>query len=90
MGGFRALRLSSGSSGGSRGFRIPMGNRTPRVDTDTTNATPTSYRPFMRPRMPFRTGTVWKVLAIIIGLIAFGGCACVGLGFLLQALGYGQ
>jgi hypothetical protein len=39
-------------------------------------------------RLP--SGPVWKILLVIVALFLFSGCACVGLGFLLQALGYGS
>lgn len=90
MGGFRVPRASAGSSGGFKGFRIPTGNHTPRVETDSITLNPAHHRPFLRSRTQFLSGTAWKIIAVIIALFVFGGCSCVGLGFLLQALGYGQ
>jgi hypothetical protein len=96
--GSRASRGSSSS--GSRGFRINIGDRAPRssvnipnINTNPTisnsDSNPTNYNPTVRPRMKAPFGTGWRIVAIIIGLFLLGMCACVGLGFLLQALGYG-
>lgn len=89
-----------GSSSGSRGFRINIGDRAPRssvnIPDTTSNPTPsnpttqpTNYNPAMRPRMRSAFGTGWRIVAMIIGVFLLGMCACVGLGFVLQALGYG-
>jgi hypothetical protein len=41
----------------------------------------------MKRRMRSAFGTGWRIIAIIIGVFLLGMCACVGLGFVLQALG---
>ena len=99
-GGFRP-RVSTprSSSGGSRGFRVKFGNRTARASTaspdaspSTSSSNPTHLRPIYRPGF-FRStgfGIAWRTIAIIIGLFALGACACVALGFLVQAMGYGS
>ena len=88
MGGFRPPRANPSSSGGSRGFRIPMGNRAQRSDTLDSN--PIHRRPLFRPRTFGPSGLNWKIIALILGVLAFGACGLVGLGLILQALGFGQ
>jgi hypothetical protein len=86
---FRAPRSSSVQSSGSKGFRIPLGNQTPRAET--SSSTPVHpHRPLMRPRWSLPTGSWWKILVAILVLFLFGGCACVGLGLALQYMGYGS
>lgn len=85
VGGLRAPRTSSGSS---RGFRIPMGSRAPRAETSTSN--PIHRRPLFRPGTFGPSGINWKIIALLLGVLAFGACALVGLGLVLQALGLGS
>jgi hypothetical protein len=99
-GGFRARASTPrSSSSGSRGFRVNFGNRASRASTSgpvtspsTSTSNPTNLRPIYRPRLfgPTGAGIVWKTIAVIIGLFVLGACACVGLGFLVQAMGYGS
>jgi len=94
-GGFRAPRVSSGGSSGSRGFRINIGNRAPRAVSsvpDTNSSTPHHihhHRPWLRNRLPGAWGTGWRFVGILIALFFLGMCACVGLGLILNAMGYG-
>jgi len=95
-GGFRALRTSS--SGGSRGFRINFGNQAPRAASSSVPNTNSStshphhvhHRPWFRRGDSDSSGIVWRTIGIIVGLFVLGMCACVGLGLILQALGYGS
>lgn len=94
-GGFRAPRVSSG---GSRGARINIGTRAPRVASSapSANVTDSTPHPHVYHRPWWRRGTssplggsVWRIVGIIIALFFFGMCACVALGFALQYFGYG-
>ncbi len=99
-GGFRPRASTPrSSSSGSRGFRVNFGSRAARSSTSspdtgpsTSTSNPTNLRPIYRPRLFGSNGfgIAWKAVAIIIGLFVLGGCACVGLGLLLQAMGYGS
>lgn len=91
-GGFRAPRSSGG---GSSGFRIGFGNRASRTSSsaapDTDTSTPHHHvhpRPWLRRGGSAPFGGGWRLVGIIVGLLFLGMCACVGLGVLLQALGY--
>ena len=86
-GGSRAPRTSSSS--GSRGFRIPLGNRTPRSTSSTGPSDQTPFRPLMSPRRFGFPGLSWKLIAIILGIILLAGCAFVALTVILPALGFG-
>src|SRR5687768_15468865 len=95
--GIRGTRVSNrtprSSSTGSKGFRVNFGNRAPRATTDipdTGTSDRTDLRPTMRPRRFGPSGTGWKLVGIILGVIVFGVCTCVALALILQALGYGQ
>lgn len=100
-GGFRAPRVSSG---GSKGFRLNFGNRASRVSSPvsstpsapSTLGTDTSsphhvhhHRPWFRNRLPGAWQTGWRFVGVLVALFVFGMCACVALGFALQAMGYG-
>ncbi|WKZ47895.1 MAG: hypothetical protein QY306_00840 [Anaerolineales bacterium] len=100
-GGFRAPRVSSG---GSKGFRLNFGNRASRVSSPvsstpsapSTLGTDTSsphhvyhHRTWFRNRLPGAWGTGWRFVGVLVALFVFGMCACVALGFALQAMGYG-
>jgi hypothetical protein len=99
-GGFRSRTSTPrSSSSGSRGFRVNFGNQASRASTSSPDATPsastsnpTNLRPIYRPRIFGQNGMgiAWKTIAIIIGLFVLGACACVALGFLVQAMGYGS
>lgn len=87
-GGFRAPRVSSG---GSRGARVNIGSRAPRVASSAPSSSPPTSRPIhhYRPRLRnrFTGGGVSAVL--LIGLILLGVCACAALVIALQAFGLG-
>lgn len=99
-GGFRPRASAPrSSSSGSRGFRVNFGNRAARSSTSspdpspsTSTSNPTNLRPIYRPRLFVQNGMgiTWKTIAIIIGLFVLGTCACVALGFIVQAMGYGS
>lgn len=90
-GGFRAPRVSSG---GSRGARVNIGSRAPRVTSSVpSSSAPTSrpihhYRPWLRNRLP-GTGGGGVSIVLLVGLIVLGVCVCAALVIALQAFGFG-
>lgn len=86
----------SSSSGGSRGFRIGSSSQTPRSSVFNTpsNDTSDSDQIYRQPNMYPRNygspgmGLNWRTIAIIVGLILLGICACAAVGLFLQGMGY--
>jgi hypothetical protein len=92
-GGFRAPRVSSG---GSRGARINIGSRAPRAVSSVPSASSSTphhhvyHRPWYRRGVSTPLGSGWRIAGIIIALFIFGMCACVSLGLILNAMGFGS
>ncbi|WKZ45291.1 MAG: hypothetical protein QY302_05825 [Anaerolineales bacterium] len=90
-----SVRAPRVSSSGSRGFRVNFGNRAARAASSTPSADASTpqhvhyHRTWFRNRLPGAWQTGWRFIGILVGLFLFGMCACLALGFALQALGYG-
>jgi hypothetical protein len=86
-GGLRAPRVSSG---GSRGARVNIGSRAPRVASSAPSANAATSQPVRHHRswygnrLPGVAGGLSLINIIIAALIALGFCACVVLAFVLQ------